>query len=74
MPAYWSFVIVSLVCSCRRGAGTDCKVFMMIFGDKKASGQIILENSPENFTRGKVDSFMVDLPEMGERKAESVCI
>lgn len=38
---------------------------VQIYGDTKASGQVVLENSPDNFERGKVDKFMLDLPVMG---------
>ncbi|KAG1672531.1 hypothetical protein FOA52_002840, partial [Chlamydomonas sp. UWO 241] len=48
-----------------KGAGTDCGVFLQIYGDKKASGQVVLENGPDNFSKGKVDKFLLDLPVMG---------
>jgi hypothetical protein len=31
----------------------------------QASGQVILENAPDNFNRGKVDTFNVSLPDLG---------
>lgn len=37
----------------------------MFYGDKKASGQLLLENSPENFQRGRTDVFTQDLPDLG---------
>ena len=32
---------------------------------RQASGQIVLENAPDNFSRGKTDVFNCDLPDLG---------
>eukprot|EP00798_Chlamydomonas_sp_ICE-L_P018393 gene18393-24865_t len=48
-----------------KGAATNSAVFMVMYGTKKASGQVNLENGPDNFARGKVDTFGLSLPELG---------
>lgn len=53
------------VATVRRDAGTDCGVFLMVYGDKAASGQVVLGSSPDWFTPGKEDVFTLELPDMG---------
>ena len=56
-------------CKCtiplHRGAGTDSNVFLVIYGDQNSSGEVRLENAPDNFSRNKTDVFCVDLPFLG---------
>lgn len=47
-----------------RGAGTDCDVFAVLFGAGGDSGQVALENHPDNFARGKLDTFVVWAPQV----------
>ncbi|KAG1666148.1 hypothetical protein FOA52_011559 [Chlamydomonas sp. UWO 241] len=56
---------VTVVTSNLHGAGTDCGVFLQIYGDKKASGQVLLGSSPGSFAAGREDVFTLELPHMG---------
>ncbi len=50
------------VCVCvNRGAGTNARVFMVVNGSEGSSGELRLENAPDNFTRGKTDKFTYEL-------------
>jgi hypothetical protein len=42
----------------KRGAGTDANVFVDLRGDLASSGNIVLDNSQNNFERGKIDEFV----------------
>ena len=48
-----------------RGAGTDARVFIILLGSKGTSGELKLENAPDNFARGKTDKFTFDLQDLG---------
>ena len=48
-----------------RGAGTDSNVYFVLYGDKGKSEEIQLENKTDNFERGSVDRFKVDIKEVG---------
>ncbi|KXZ56858.1 hypothetical protein GPECTOR_1g774 [Gonium pectorale] len=48
-----------------KGAGTDSNVFLVLYGDKNTSGEVKLENGPDNFSRGRTDTFLVDLLPLG---------
>ncbi|KAG2499991.1 hypothetical protein HYH03_002273 [Edaphochlamys debaryana] len=56
---------ITVVTSDIKGAGTDSNVFMVMYGDKNTSGEVKLENGPENFSRGRTDVFNVDLLPLG---------
>ena len=44
------------------GAGTDANVFLQVFGeDGRGSRKLLLGSSVENFERGQVDMFEVEL-------------
>lgn len=38
---------------------------MVLYGDKNTSGEVKLENGPDNFARGRTDLFLVDLLPLG---------
>ena len=44
-----------------RGAGTDADVAVVLHGEKGASAELKLESSANNFERGKLDEFLVNL-------------
>lgn len=48
---------VETVTSNVRGAGTDANVSIVIFGDEGATEQVPLDNSSNNFERGRTDTF-----------------
>jgi hypothetical protein len=45
-----------------RGAGTDCGVTAVLVGAGGESGEVPLENHPDNFARGRLDTFVVMSP------------
>eukprot|EP00983_Pelagomonas_calceolata_P121534 1160808-Pelagomonas_calceolata.AAC.14 len=49
-----------------RGAGTDAQVFVVLTGSKGKSMDMKLENSPDNFERGRTDAFMLEIPDLGD--------
>eukprot|EP01118_Nematostelium_gracile_P009375 TRINITY_DN3151_c0_g1_i3.p1 TRINITY_DN3151_c0_g1~~TRINITY_DN3151_c0_g1_i3.p1 ORF type:complete len:513 (-),score=190.16 TRINITY_DN3151_c0_g1_i3:51-1589(-) len=51
-----------------RGAGTDAKVFINIFGSNGDTGRRTLDNSSHNFAKGRTDIFTVDAVDIGEIK------
>lgn len=58
---------ITIMTSDMKGAGTDCGVFMLMYGKNgQRSPEIRLENSPANFARGKTDIFEVGAPDLGE--------
>ncbi|PNH12713.1 Lipoxygenase y domain-containing protein 1 [Tetrabaena socialis] len=57
---------ITTVTSDIKGAATDANVFMVIYGDKNTSGEIKLENGPDNFARGRTDVFTADLLPLGD--------
>ena len=50
----------------RRGAGTDAGVYITIYGEKGDSGERKLDNSQNNFERGKKDVFGFELVDIGK--------
>ena len=55
--------VIETLTSDLRGAGTDAGVSIALFGEKGETGALPLENSADNFRRGKKDVFHVDAPE-----------
>ncbi|XP_078580092.1 lipoxygenase homology domain-containing protein 1-like isoform X2 [Branchiostoma floridae x Branchiostoma japonicum] len=49
----------------KRGAGTDANVFVTLFGEAGDSGERRLDNSKNNFERGRDDTFMIECPNLG---------
>lgn len=49
-----------------RGAGTDANVEIEIIGDTDFTGKMKLENSRDNFEKGKVDLFKMSMIDVGE--------
>jgi hypothetical protein len=39
---------------------------MVVYGNKNTSGEVRLENGPENFSRNHTDVFLVDLLPLGD--------
>ncbi|KAG2450199.1 hypothetical protein HYH02_000301 [Chlamydomonas schloesseri] len=48
-----------------RGAGTDANVFVQLYGDKANMGETRLDNSSNNFERGRVDTFKIKGSDVG---------
>ena len=49
----------------RRGAGTDSKVFIQIYGETGQSPETILESGLNNFERAKTETFVVQAIDIG---------
>ncbi|XP_071500737.1 lipoxygenase homology domain-containing protein 1-like [Diadema antillarum] len=50
----------------KRNAGTDANVFITLFGEGGDSGEHKLDNSKNNFERGREDEFVIDSIALGE--------
>ncbi|XP_061658036.1 lipoxygenase homology domain-containing protein 1-like [Syngnathoides biaculeatus] len=48
-----------------KGAGTDAQVFLQIYGEKGKSDEIKLENNSDSFEQGRLDKFMIEMPDIG---------
>ena len=48
-----------------RGAGTDANVNIELIGEKDFTGMFKLENSKDNFEKGKIDVFKFNLADVG---------
>ena len=59
---FWNVMVTT---SDIRGAGTDANVSFVLYGDKGKSESIELENKTDNFERGSVDKFKVDIKDVG---------
>ena len=46
-------------------AGTDAKVGLCLYGEKGQSDEIILDSKKEFFEKGRMDSFKVDIANVG---------
>ncbi|XP_049618566.1 lipoxygenase homology domain-containing protein 1 isoform X3 [Syngnathus scovelli] len=46
-------------------AGSDADIYFQAYGDKGKSDEIRLDNKTDNFERGQVDKFVVELPDLG---------
>lgn len=44
-----------------RGAGTDAKVFITLYGKKGKTEEIQIGNATDNFEQGQLDKFKVKL-------------
>ena len=47
-------------------AGTDANVGICLYGKKGKSDEIMLDNKSDNFEKGHLDSFKVNLGEIGQ--------
>ena len=45
-----------------RGSGTSGAVYLVAYGSNGNSGELRLENNKDNFSRGRVDSFLLEMP------------
>jgi hypothetical protein len=52
--------VVETLTSDLKGAGTDARVSLVLFGEKGETDALLLENAAENFQRGKKDVFHVE--------------
>jgi hypothetical protein len=52
---------VSVTTADERGAGTDADITIILIGTKATSPELRLESSKDNFERGSLDEFMLDL-------------
>ena len=50
----------------RRGAGTNSNVFICLTGEKGDTGDIILDNSSNNFERNQIDIFGIQAVDLGK--------
>jgi hypothetical protein len=57
---------VTVTTSDIRGAGTDSNVTMVLYGSKGDTGERRFDSSANNFERGKVDTFFIAAPDVGE--------
>ena len=48
-----------------RGAGTDANVFIELLGEKGSTGRQFLDTSKDNFERSMVDTFFLNMPDVG---------
>ncbi|XP_057675207.1 lipoxygenase homology domain-containing protein 1-like isoform X3 [Corythoichthys intestinalis] len=48
-----------------KGAGTDAQVFLQIYGERGKSDEIKLENNSDSFEQGRLDKFMIEMPDIG---------
>ncbi|XP_077594101.1 lipoxygenase homology domain-containing protein 1 [Stigmatopora nigra] len=48
-----------------KGAGTDAQVFLQIYGEHGKSDEIKLENNSDSFEQGRLDKFMIEMPDVG---------
>nr|XP_057926865.1 lipoxygenase homology domain-containing protein 1 isoform X2 [Doryrhamphus excisus] len=46
-------------------AGSDADINFQVYGEKGKSDEIKLDNKTDNFERGQVDRFIVELPDLG---------
>ncbi|XP_061879941.1 lipoxygenase homology domain-containing protein 1-like [Entelurus aequoreus] len=46
-------------------AGSDAEIYFQVYGEKGKSDEIKLDNKTDNFERGQVDRFIVELPDLG---------
>lgn len=44
-----------------RGAGSDADVELTVYGSKGDTGRLKLDNSANNFERGQLDTFFIDV-------------
>ena len=56
---------VSVYTGNRRGAGTNAKVSIVVFGENGDSGPRVLENASNNFERGQTDIFGFEAVDLG---------
>lgn len=57
--------IVTVVTGDVRGAGTQANVFLTLEGSHGNSGERLLDNDKDNFTRGRTDTFLVPSSHLG---------
>eukprot|EP00056_Hartaetosiga_gracilis_P011787 m.180988 g.180988 ORF g.180988 m.180988 type:complete len:2129 (+) comp13581_c0_seq3:61-6447(+) len=60
-----SNLVVRIATSDVRFAGTDAKVFVVLYGEEGKTGEIYLTNKSNNFERGKVEEFKISAKEVG---------
>ncbi|XP_054613031.1 lipoxygenase homology domain-containing protein 1-like isoform X2 [Dunckerocampus dactyliophorus] len=48
-----------------KGAGTDAQVFLQIYGENGKSDEVKLENNSDSFEQGRLDKFMIEMPDIG---------
>ncbi|KAL5006870.1 hypothetical protein ScPMuIL_015676 [Solemya velum] len=48
-----------------QGAGTDANVYLMAYGEKGKSDEILLENKGDAFEKGNDDKFKIEMAEIG---------
>ena len=48
-----------------RGAGTDANVFMVLYGSDGKTEEVALANETNNFERGSVDNFKIEVKDVG---------
>ncbi len=59
---------IEVVTSELKGAGTNAKVFVIMYGEKDDSGKIVLPAKKEHFEKGKTDLFEIKAKDVGTIK------
>ncbi len=57
--------VVTVVTGDVRGAGTQANVFLTLEGTNGSSGEKLLDNDKDNFTRGRTDTFLIHCSDLG---------
>jgi len=65
-PAQYRITVHTSDC---RGAGTDSNIHMVLYGSKGDTGDRCLDSASNNFERGKVDTFFITAPDVGEMQS-----
>jgi PLAT/LH2 domain len=47
-------------------AGTDANVYITLYGSRRSSDELMLDNAANNFEQGAVDTFALHLAELGD--------
>jgi lipoxygenase homology domain-containing protein 1 len=47
-------------------AGTGADIYIELYGTSGNSGEVVMDNTQDNFEKGKTDTFSFDFPELGE--------
>ena len=48
------------------GAGTDANVNFVVYGENGKTEEILLANESNNFERGSIDKFKLDMKDVGK--------
>lgn len=57
---------ITVATGCVKKAGTDANVYITLFGTQDNSGERLLDNSEDNFEKGKIDTFSIEMSDLGD--------